>query len=122
MGSHRNDPRIGFNYGDRRSDGQYSQHPALAKPQADSSNFVQPLRYVYMHKSCQNKTLMGWDLARTWATDPGFYPKTFCIQCGNYFPVEEFVWCDCYGEVIRPEQSLKHIPEPTPQLLDTETF
>jgi hypothetical protein len=47
---------------------------------------------------CGVLTSMSNDLAETYARDPKFYGKTFCICCGGHFPVEEFEWLD--GEIV----------------------
>ena len=36
-----------------------------------------------------------YNLPETYARDPAFYSGTFCVACGNHFPVGEhgeFVW------------------------------
>lgn len=35
---------------------------------------------------------MGQALAETYARDPGFYTGTFCCQCREHFPLDQFVW------------------------------
>jgi hypothetical protein len=43
--------------------------------------------------ACGAVTTMNSDaLVETYARDPKFYGRTFCVACGDYFPVGEFVW------------------------------
>lgn len=81
-------PPDGFDYGDRRPDGQYENHPTT-----DEGEFVQPVRDTYLHvEGCGRTTRMGTDLAESFARDPGQYGKTFCATCGDYYPLDEFEW------------------------------
>ncbi len=62
-----------------------------------AKGFVRPLRDEYRHEKCGTVTTMGNALAQTYARDPGFYGRTFCVHCGGHFPVGEdgeFVWLD----------------------------
>ena len=46
---------------------------------------------------CNTVTTMPQDCAETYARQPGFYGSTFCVNCGEYFPVGEsgeFIWLD----------------------------
>lgn len=54
--------------------------------------FVRPVRRTYKHRSCNSTTSMGIALAETYARDPTFYSGTFCCQCANHFPLDQFVW------------------------------
>jgi|SRR5580698_5955252 hypothetical protein len=48
-------------------------------------------------KGCKTTTRMPAACAETYARQPGFYGKTFCCACGDYFPVREdgeFIWLD----------------------------
>lgn len=47
---------------------------------------------------CGYDTTMGQSIAETYARDPSFYGSTFCVHCGQHFPVTEFVWED--GTVV----------------------
>jgi len=81
-------PDDGFDYGDRREDGQFERHPTT-----DEGEFVQPVRSRYVHTDgCGGTTRMGSDLAESFARDPGQYGKTFCSPCGDYHPLDEFTW------------------------------
>lgn len=77
-----------FDYGERRDDGQYENHPTV-----EDGEFVQPVRRAYVHADgCGAQTRMGDKLAESVARDPEYYGATFCASCGDYFPVEEFEW------------------------------
>ena len=44
-------------------------------------------------KGCGTSTTMrGNDLCFTYATNPGFYGRTFCVGCGDHLPIAEFEW------------------------------
>lgn len=94
-------PPADFDYGERRSDGQFENHPTT-----DEGEFVQPVRKRYRHvDGCDGITKMGYKLAESFARDPTQYGKTFCVGCGDYHPLREFVWkgtdvrIDTVGEV-----------------------
>ena len=76
-----------FDYGEKRDDGQYERHPTV-----DEGAFVQPVRKSYKHDDCDGVTSMDRELAESFARAPEYYDQTFCAACGDYFPVEEFVW------------------------------
>lgn len=81
-------PPDDFDYGDKKPDGQYENHPTK-----DEGEFVQPVRKSYVHvDECEGTTKMGIKLAESFARDPGQYGKTFCARCGDYFPLDEFTW------------------------------
>lgn len=48
---------------------------------------------------CGVETVMGGALSETYARDPKFYGKTFCVGCNQHLPVGEFVWSQD-GEVV----------------------
>lgn len=84
-----------FDYGGKRPDGQHERHPGLAPEERAPDQHVRPLRMKYKHTKCGCVTTMPRHCAETYATNPGFYGKTFCCQCGDYFPVGaagEFTW------------------------------
>ena len=58
-----------------------------------AKGYVRPVRTKYIHK-CGAETVMAEALAETYARDPKFYGGTFCVGCGDHFPVAEFVWSD----------------------------
>ena len=45
-----------------------------------------------MDSGCGTVTTMAPAIAETYARDPGFYGATFCCECREHRPVEEFVW------------------------------
>lgn len=60
-----------------------------------AKGFVRPVRTTYRHLKCGAVTTMGLALAETYARDPHFYGGTFCVACGDHFPVGkdgQFVW------------------------------
>lgn len=60
-----------------------------------AKGFVEPVRRSYRHDKCGGVTTMGASLAETYARCPDFYSGTFCVTCGNHFPVGadgEFTW------------------------------
>ena len=62
-----------------------------------AKGFIQPVRTHYQHEKCGTVTSMGLNIAETYARDPHFYGGTFCVRCGNHFPVGadgEFVWVE----------------------------
>lgn len=62
-----------------------------------AKGFVRPVRRTYVHEKCGVATTMGQALAETYARDPKFYGGTYCVGCGDHFPVGEngeFVWDD----------------------------
>lgn len=81
------DPPGDFDYGDKKEDGQYENHPTI-----DEGDFVQEVRKKYVHEECGSSTTMSSDIARSVARDPDYYSKTFCKSCGDYFDVDEFHW------------------------------
>lgn len=81
-------PNDGFDYGERREDGQFQNHPTK-----DEGEFVQPVRSSYVHvEECGATTTMGTGLAESFARDPEQYGKTFCAGCEDYYPLDEFEW------------------------------
>ena len=87
-----NPPPDDFDYGDKKDDGQYENHPTK-----DDGEFVQPVRQRYTHVDgdCDKSvTRMGMKLAESFARDPEQYGKTFCSGCGDYYSLKEFVWTD----------------------------
>lgn len=75
------------------------QHEAyyVLKPEERAKGFVRPVRREYRHEKCGAVTTMGLALAETYAADPKYYGATFCVRCGEHYPVGEhgeFVWLD----------------------------
>lgn len=91
--------------------GQHSGYIVLCAEER-AKGFVRPYRDQYKHAGrmteivndagdhvtthrlggCGATTLMGRSLSETYARDPSFYGKTFCVHCNAHFPVEEFTW------------------------------
>lgn len=82
----------GFNYGKTKPDGQHERYPTDGRT---GGPFVRPVFDSYVHDKCGAETVMGRDLAETYARNPKFYGATFCVGCGGHFPVGEhgeFTW------------------------------
>lgn len=78
--------------GDRA--GQQEGYVVLAEEER-AKGFVRPVRRTYTHLKCGADTTMGQTIAETYARNPFFYSGTFCVACGNHFPVGpkgEFIW------------------------------
>ena len=78
-----------------RPDGQLETYETL--PEAERTP-ARPVRDQYKHTVCGAITRMSQGIAETYASDPGFYTRTFCWKCRDHFPVAEFRWPD--GEVV----------------------
>ena len=80
-----------------RTDGQQNCYLVLSEEER-SQGFVRPVRQVYRHVMCRTDTTMGLPIAETYARQPDFYDGTFCVGCGQHFPlvssdgVRQFVW------------------------------
>lgn len=48
---------------------------------------------------CMAITKMHADIAETYARNPKFYGRTFCVGCGTHLPVNEFIWRGTTEEV-----------------------
>lgn len=80
----------------RLPDGQHADHWILPDEER-AKGFQRPVRRTYVHTVCGVATTMPQAIAETYARQPGFYGSTFCVGCGDYFPVGEagnFVWDD----------------------------
>lgn len=78
--------------------GQQKSYVVLSDAER-AKGFVRPVRRTYVHTKCGNSTTMGQGIAETYARDPKFYGGTFCVQCGNHYPlviedVPQFTWLD----------------------------
>jgi hypothetical protein len=76
---------------ENRGDGQQRGYVVLTDEER-ARGFVRPVRREYTHKPCGTNTTMGQRIAETYARDPKFYGATFCVRCGQHFPLEQFVW------------------------------
>ncbi len=80
-----------------RKDGQHEAHWVLP-PEEIAKGYVRPLRTSYLHLACGAVTKCPTTVSETYAREPGYYGKTFCCACKDYFPVGskasggEFVW------------------------------
>lgn len=57
--------------------------------------FTRPYREAYIHMTCGAVTRMDRKIAETYARDPSYYGRTFCVSCKEHLPVGaegEFVW------------------------------
>lgn len=57
-----------------------------------------------INKGCGFSTKMGTEIAKTYASNPSFYDKTFCSKCKDYFPVGKngkFVWINQDGNISK---------------------
>lgn len=88
--------------------GQQKGYIVLTKEER-GKGFVRPVRRTYTHSGkgarfqggvlievgsggCGTDTSMSLAIAETYARDPGFYDGTFCVNCREHRPLEEFVW------------------------------
>jgi len=86
--------------------GQQTGYVVLT-PEERAKGFVKPLRDSYVHRNCGASTKMGRSIAETYARDPRFYSGTFCVRCGEHFPLIQFVWQgggELDGEPMDPDQ------------------
>jgi hypothetical protein len=82
--------------------GQQKAYVVLSEDER-KKGFVRPVRRSYKHEKCGVVTTMGQALAETYARDFKFYNGTFCVACGDHFPVGEageFVWADSDGSKV----------------------
>lgn len=91
-------PPEGFDYGEKRPDGQYENYPTI-----DEGAFEQEPRDTYIHETCGSKTTMTGDLPESVARDPEWYTRTFCAGCGEHVPVEDVEWEDGEDWVVNDE-------------------
>ena len=82
--------------------GQQKAYVVLSEEER-TKGFVRPIRRKYIHDKCGVVTEMGMSIAETYARDPSFYGATYCVGCGEHYPVGEnggFVWDDDSGEKV----------------------
>lgn len=85
-------------YRDLKPNGQQKDYLVLSAEER-AKGFVRPVRRTYRHAKCGTTTTMSPSIAETYARDPKFYNGTFCVQCGEHFPlmiddVPQFFWAD----------------------------
>lgn len=73
------------------STGMQKDYVVLSEDERDKG-FVRPVRHRYTHTKCSTFTEMSQPIAETFARDPSFYSGTFCGECRDHFPLNEFVW------------------------------
>lgn len=88
--------------------GQHKAYWVLSEAER-AKGFVRPVRDAYLHvgqaakftgsvllsvgdDACGARTKMSGDIAETYARDPSFYGRTFCVHCRKHIAVGEFVW------------------------------
>lgn len=81
-----------------KENGQQKAYVVLSDAER-AKGFVRPVRRTYRHIKCGSDTSMSQSIAETYARDPKFYGGTFCVQCGNHFPLNidgkhQFEWID----------------------------
>jgi hypothetical protein len=85
----RNDPKL--KEGQQNETGQHDIYLVLSDEEK-SKGFVRPVRRTYVHSKCGAATTMAQSIAETYARDPKFYGRTFCMGCNTHLPVDEFTW------------------------------
>ncbi len=84
-----NDPKL--REGQQNKFGQHEIYLVLSEEER-AKGFVRPYRDKYIHKVCGIVTKMGQALSETYARNPKFYSRTFCVGCNKHLPVSEFLW------------------------------
>jgi hypothetical protein len=77
-----------------KPNGQQQGYVVLSEEER-KKGFIRPVRRSYVHLKCGVLTTMSQPIAETYARDPFFYSGTFCVGCGEHFPVGEdgeFTW------------------------------
>ena len=82
-----------------RGDGQNESYIVLSEEER-AKGFVRPVRQKYIHDKCGTVTTMHRAIAETYARDPKYYGATFCVHCGDHYPVSEFRWDDDSGQRV----------------------
>ena len=101
-------------YDELKPNGQQKGYVVLCDEER-AKGFVRPVRESYIHvgrnpemlgvvlvkvgesnhpsgKACGHRTVIARSIAETYARDPYFYSGTFCVSCGQHYPLDEFVW------------------------------
>lgn len=63
-----------------------------AYPKDESSLVGRYWTQTQLDSGCGTVTTMNKALSETWARNNKFYGATFCCECGEHFPVDEFIW------------------------------
>lgn len=69
-----------------RADGMQECYLVLSEEERNKE-YVRPLRDSYEHIQCGGITKMAAPIAETYAANPKFYGGTFCVKCGDHFPL-----------------------------------
>jgi len=69
---------------------KYETYPESEEPKV--GRFWTQKQLDAIGQGCETVTTMNKALARTYASLPKFYDGTFCSNCGQHYPVSEFVW------------------------------
>lgn len=78
-------------------DGQQECYLILSEEER-KKGFVRPVRTVYKHLTCNQKTSMGRLIAESYARDFTFYGGTYCSYCMSHFNLvnsegkRQFAW------------------------------
>lgn len=75
----------------QKEEGQNECYLVLPQEEIDKG-YIRPYRDSYIHTICGVNTKMGHSLSETYARNPKFYNRTFCVGCNTHFPVDEFLW------------------------------
>lgn len=87
--------------------GQHKDYWILSDEER-AKGFKLPVRQSYKHLKCHAITKMSIKIAESCAADPFFYSGTFCVTCGEHFPLVDsngkrsFVWINNDGTVGEP--------------------
>lgn len=71
-----------------RPDGQQECYLILSEEER-AKGFVRPVREEYIHIKCGGRTTMARSIAETFARDNHFYGATYCVNCGQHFPLRD---------------------------------
>lgn len=88
--SDRNDPDLGYGVNDEPVP-MNKKYLVLSEEEL-SQGYVEPYRDSYSHNVCGRDTVMGRQIAATYARDPKFYGATYCVSCAKHRPLTEFYW------------------------------
>lgn len=89
----RNDPELHQHVLEGPGSGQQRTYLVLNEEER-KNGWIRPLRTSYVHNACGRVTRMGMELCETYAREPKFYGKTFCVGCRAHLPVCEFRWVE----------------------------
>lgn len=64
-----------------------------------AKGFIRPIKRWYMHNVCGTITSMSNEQAEKFARVPQAFRDTYCVQCQENRPVDEFIWVDDGSQV-----------------------